>query len=433
MSAGRTAKIPPGRLYDAPMGDPATAALVERMREQLDDIALRAVERYRGEIADYAASNQTLIAGEVLGTTRRSFELLLDTLEDGGPPRADVLDEIRFSLARRVNQGVSLTAIQHACRIGGEGFWEALPDGASLDAPAEREAALRAAGAVMRHTSLIAEAGAAAYLEAADDVQGDRQIVRRHLLEAVLAGRSAASPTVRDARALGIDLHADYVVIVARALAAEDSDSDPPAGTRTLRRAAAILREALTSDSGAPLAGLREGELVCLVPAASAADMDRVKQSVRSVAASLGDLGVTVGIGSWRPTPAGVPTAYSEAREAVDIALRAGIRDRVVIFEDALIDHVLRSNAHAARVVEDALGPLRASAARGNTSLVETLRTSLDTGLSVTRSAHLRSVHANTVVYRLDRIRELTGRDPRKTGDLLFLALSLRLDGELAL
>src|SRR5689334_11962958 len=147
MSAGRTAKIPSAPLYDAPMGDAATAALVERMREQLDDIALRAVERYRGEIADYAASNQTLIAGEVLGTTRRSFELLLDTLEDGGPPRADVLNEIRFSLARRVNQGVSLTAIQHACRIGGEGFWEALLECAALDVPAEREAALRAAGA----------------------------------------------------------------------------------------------------------------------------------------------------------------------------------------------------------------------------------------------------------------------------------------------
>src|SRR3954471_2002542 len=143
-----------------------------------------------------------------------------------------------------------------------------------------------------------------------------------------------------------------------------------------------------------------------------------------------GRAGVSVGIGSWHPSPAGVPTAYSEAREAAEIALRSGMSDRVVVFGDVLIDHVLRSNPHAARIIEDALGPLRDYDERRSTALVETLRTYLDTGLSVTRSAHALSVHANTVVYRLDRIRELTGRDPRKTGDLVFLALSLKLDGE---
>src|SRR3954454_12956664 len=125
------------------MGDAAMAALVARLREQLDDIARRTVERYRSEIADYAASNETLIVGEVLGTTRRSFELQLDTLEHGGPPRSDVLDEIRYSLARRVNQGVSLSAIQHACRIGGAGFWDAPLECASLALPGGGETASR--------------------------------------------------------------------------------------------------------------------------------------------------------------------------------------------------------------------------------------------------------------------------------------------------
>ena len=39
-------------------------------------------------------------------------------------------------------------------------------------------------------------------------------------------------------------------------------------------------------------------------------------------------------------------------------------------------------------------------------------------------------IHNNTLLYRLDRVRKLTGRDPRNPRDVVFLALSLRLDEE---
>jgi sugar diacid utilization regulator len=414
--------------------DPAMSAIMRRAREQIDETTERAVERYRSEIADYAASARTLIDGEVLTVTRRAYAMLCDRLENDSPPSADMLDEMRRAFARRVNQAVSLPSIHQACQIGSETFWEAILASASLDVPAEREAALRAAGTVLSHLSLVATIASQAYLDAVEDVQADRHIVRRHLLDALLAGRAAAPATVRDARLLGIDLHPDYVVVVARTLCAEADDVDERrAGNHRLRQAAGLLRERLRSDADRPLVGLREGEVVCLYPAASPASLDQVKQLVRPLAAPLTDLGVSVGIGSWHALPAGVPTSYSEAREAAEIALRSGMSERVVVFDDVLIDHVLRSNPHAARIIENALGPLRDYDERRNTALVETLRTYLNTGLSVTRSANALSVHANTVVYRLDRIRELTGRDPRETGDLVFLALSLRLDAEPAL
>ena len=410
------------------------AAIVLRARERIDETTQRAVERYRSEIADYAASARTLIDGEVLSVTRHAYEMLCDRLENESPPSGEMIDTMRRAFARRVDQAVSLTSIQQACQIGSETFWESILACASLDEPAEREAALRAAGTVLNNLSLVSTIASQAYLDAVEDVQDDRHIVRRHLLDAVLAGRTGAPSTVRDARLLGVELHPDYVVIVARTLPAEGDDAeDQRAVNHRLRRAASLLRERLRSDADLPLVGLREGEVVCLCPAASAADLDRVKQLVRSLATPLAELGVAVGIGSWHPSPAGVPSAYAEAREASEIALRSGLLDRVVVFDDVLIDHVLRSNPHAARIIEDALGPLRDYDERRNTALVETLRTYLDSGLSVTRSAQALSVHANTVVYRLDRIRDLTGRDPRETGDLVFLALSLRLDAEPAL
>jgi len=410
------------------MSEAAMSSIVERLRERIDDLARETVERYRAEIADYAASSGTLIEGEVLSVTRRCLEALLDDLEYGTPLAGEPLEEIRRSLARRVNQGVSLTAIQQACRLFGEHVWEAILACTSPDVPEEREAALRAAGVLIRQVNVIATAGAQAYLDAAEDVHNDRHIIRRDLLEAVLSGRADAPATVRDARLIGIDLAPQHIVVVARTLAADDG-SRP----QTLRRAATVLREHLRSDAGPALVGMREGEIVCLCPASSPADLDRVKDLAHRAATTLSELGVSVGISGWHPTPAGVPTAYAEAREAAEIAVRTGVRGRAVAFDDVLIDHVLRSSEHAERIIGDALGPLREYDERRNASLVETLRAYVDSNFNVTRTARALSIHTNSVIYRLDRIRLLTGRDPRKADDLLFLALSLRLDAEAVL
>jgi DNA-binding PucR family transcriptional regulator len=57
---------------------------------------------------------------------------------------------------------------------------------------------------------------------------------------------------------------------------------------------------------------------------------------------------------------------------------------------------------------------------------VATLRAYVKCGFSPTRSAQQLIVHPNTVLYRLRRIRELTGRDPQEPDDLVLLALALK-------
>jgi sugar diacid utilization regulator len=49
------------------------------------------------------------------------------------------------------------------------------------------------------------------------------------------------------------------------------------------------------------------------------------------------------------------------------------------------------------------------------------------TRFNLTKSAEILTVHPNTVVYRLRRIRELGGRDPHDVDDLIVLALGLRV------
>jgi sugar diacid utilization regulator len=413
-----------------PAIEPAIVTIVGRIRERFDEHVEELVATYRKEIVDYAASSERFIKNEVASTTARNLELVLDNLEHGSSTSAEQLTESGRWTTRRVHQGISLPSVQHACRLFGEHIYEAVLEAASVDVPEEREAVLASAAAIMRHVHQMVGSVTLAYLDELEDLRGDREIVRRDLLEAVLAGRASSPATIRDARIVGVELRAENVLVVARSPVSDDDASDGPERPRTLRRAAKILREHLRFETSTAWVGLREGEVVCLCPVERPTEMQAVKEAADGAAAMLDQFGMSVGISSWHAAAKDVPAAYAEAREAAGIAIRTGVRTRAVAFDDVLVDHVLRSSEHAARIISAAIKPLREYDAKRNAELVNTLRAYIAAGFNVAGAARAMTVHNNTIVYRLGRVHELTGRDPRKPEDIIFLALSLRLDVE---
>ena len=408
------------------------ATLAGRLRLREEEKAREIVARYRNEIVDYASSDPDFMESDVLVVTRRCLSMVLDNVAANSPsPTEQQLSEFRDLLARRPHQGVALPSIQHAFRLFGEEVFEALAECASPDRPEELHAVIRGGAVIMRFAHESIGVVTQTYLDELEDVTGDREIVSRSLLDAVLAGRASSASSVRDARILGIDLLPQNVVIVVRApVGDDDSTGAEEQRPRTLRMAAKILRESVLRDvdAGRALVGVREGEVVCLCPAPTPEDAERAIQAAHGAAPQLDQLGMSVGVGHWRNYAAEVPAAYSEAREAAVFAMRTGTRDRAVVYDDVLVDHLLRANENAGRVVAAALGPLREYDELRNASLVDTLRAYVETNFSLTGAARAMHVHNNTILYRLDRIRRLTGRDPRTPRDIVFLALSLRLD-----
>ena len=109
---------------------------------------------------------------------------------------------------------------------------------------------------------------------------------------------------------------------------------------------------------------------------------------------------------------------YVEARRALS---HAGAGERVVLLEDIpLFDYLAATADETAHLLLppgiDKLSPL-----------AETLRAYADCDLNVARAAELLNVHANTVHYRLRRVQELTGRDPRRFSELVELTTALRI------
>ena len=113
----------------------------------------------------------------------------------------------------------------------------------------------------------------------------------------------------------------------------------------------------------------------------------------------------------------------------MEIAAGNGTNGRVVAFDEVLIDSVVRASRHASRILDATIAPLLAYDVEHKAELVPTLRAYVETGFNLTRCAESRCVHPNTIVYRLRRIKELTGRDPHVPDDLLLLQLGLKLTG----
>src|SRR4051812_46372049 len=409
------------------MAEAAMTELASRLRPRQEEIASELVARYREEIVDYAASSDEFLEQEVLPVTRRALAHVLDSIaNDALDPSEKQTAELRRMLARRPHQGVALPSIQHAFRVFCEHVYNELSVVSSSERQEELMAVIRGGRVLMRFADVVIGIVTQAYLDEMEDVRGDREIVSRSLLDSVLAGRSSSPSTRRDARILGIDLIAQNVVVVARAPVGE---AQRP---RTLRVAAKALRKELLRqlDHGRGLVGIRESEVVCLCPAPSPLDGRRAADAAHTAAAALDELGMSIGVSSWHAHAEEIPGAYAEAREAADIAIRTGVRNRAVAYDDVLVDHVLRENENAARVIAAALGPVREYDTRRNTQLIASLRAYIDANFSITRAARVMHIHSNTLLYRLQRIRELTGRDPRNPRDVVFLALSLRLDEE---
>ena len=268
-----------------------------------------------------------------------------------------------------------------------------------------------------------------AYLDELEDVRGDHEIVSRSLLDAVLAGGLLAPSSVRDARILGIDLIPQNVVVVARAPVGDD-DASARAALRTLRRAKTLLRESVlgSSSPGRALWASR-GRVVCLCPAPTPRDAARATEAAHAAAPRSTRSGCRSASALARRRRGGAG-AYAEAREAADIAIRTGVRNRALVYDDVLVDHVLRENENAGRVIAAALGPLREYDARRNARLDRHAaglhRRELQHHSRGARNARPQQ-HAPLPARPRAQAHRARPRTPR---DIVFLALSLRLDEE---
>lgn len=170
------------------------------------------------------------------------------------------------------------------------------------------------------------------------------------------------------------------------------------------------------AQRGLPHLALRRGQRVLLV----VPDTEIAQDALR------GAIGVDVplGVSDVLGRPDRVPDAAREAGWAQAAAHNLG--RGLVRYGESTPLFLPRTLGEAEAAADHVLGPLIAYDEAHETELLRSLDVFLDHNRSWQRSAEVLFVHKQTLVYRMHRVEELTGRDLHSTGDVVQLWLALR-------
>ncbi len=146
---------------------------------------------------------------------------------------------------------------------------------------------------------------------------------------------------------------------------------------------------------------------------------------------------VAAGISKPAKSLASLRDAYREAKDAVGIAYELGDRDTTTLYGDLKLYQLLlalkeRNLENLQRFCHDALDPLIEHDRRKQSDLVRTLSGFFAANGNLAKAAQELDVHRNTLVYRLERIAELTDMDLDDSDNRLILHLALKTQRVLA-
>lgn len=229
------------------------------------------------------------------------------------------------------------------------------------------------------------------------------------LLDEIMSGRADGSFVARALRRLGLDPDTAFRVLAIHR---------PPDVTD---RALCIVVEDALVPLSPPLVGHLDGMIYAVVPDDGGA-ADLIIKAVQRQ----GWPGVHLGRSRVKTDLDALRAAVREATVALQLEDAGVIRDVDALGLSGLLAGI-RDDLGATDFVTQVLGAVVEHDVRGSSHLVATLRAYLAHGCRPGPAADELCIHRHTLTYRLERIRDLAGRDPRSGEHLVEFGLALAL------
>lgn len=281
--------------------------------------------------------------------------------------------------------------------LGGLSLIVPAPSGAPLD----RVAASRGAAAC---AVVLAREQAAATA---------RREIELDVLDELLDGALRSEVTLlQQAKRLGHDLTQPHVVIVARI--------DQTSVTRARDDRWAVLEETLARRGDRVLWRVRNTIAEIVWPATGAVPVEQAIAGLHTEimqglpAAHAHGLAVSMALGRPRGGLAGIRQSYQEARQALALGRRLHGPGKVTRFDELGVYRLIFAAENLPELREfhdENLGTLLAYDHDHGGELLRTLEAFFAAKCSPKEASSMLGVHRNTILYRLDRIREITGVD----------------------
>ncbi|MDZ4768967.1 MAG: helix-turn-helix domain-containing protein [Chloroflexota bacterium] len=202
-----------------------------------------------------------------------------------------------------------------------------------------------------------------------------------------------------------------------------------------------LVRDELTRRQSAGAVGQYVDMIVALYPLDNLAASPRVRRVIDEVRAQLASRTPSgrVAAGISRPVQGlrALRDAHREAKDAVSIANEIGDREQSTFYGDLKLYQLLlslkdRNLEQMRRFYEDTLAPLVEHDGRKQGDLIRTLNGFFNANGNLAKAASDLDVHRNTLVYRLERISELTGLNLEDADNRLILHIALKIQRVLA-
>lgn len=356
------------------------------------------------------------------------LDLFLATAREGRPATARELREVAQLGILQARGSQSVEPVLAAYRIAARVAWDAILRAWRDHGQATPEAMVVTANYVFGALDQVAAEVTRTYLHAREQhmLRGTR--ARTRLFHALISDTFDSEIALqKQALAVNLPIAGGYAAVVLKLIAAADEAERGGEGLGDLVPQLDLPARAIAHATD-------PNTLVVLWPAdseaagAGARELAAQIQEAADVRWGPGRARVRAGLGTYHPGLRGVSRSYLEALQAVELGRK--LRPEVALHHhDEVAPYmVLEQNPLTSeRYVERVLGPLL-TGERGRDVLLETLQAYVARG-SVKEAAEALHLHRHTVLYRLEKVRELLGRDLDSPAARFRLQLALDLRG----
>lgn len=355
------------------------------------------------------------------------LDLFLATAREARPATQEELRRVAQLGILQARSSQSVEPILAAYRIAARVAWDEILRAWRVHPEATPEAIMLIANYVFAALDQVAAEVTKTYLHAREQHMQRGTRAHARLFHALISDNFDSELELqRQALALNTPLvGAGYVAVVCKLVV---GNRDGERGGQALAEVAASI----DVPRGTLIHATDPSTLVVLWPGESAAAIDAARPFVDQLQEAAADRSGTVrarvraGIGGYHPGLHGIARSYLEAQQAIEAGRRLR-PDAITHGHDEVIPQlVLAQNPLLAeRFVNHSLGRLLDPKLRNRDQLLETLETYLAQG-SVKGAAAALGLHRHTVLYRLEKLRDLVG-DLEKPATRLRLQLALDL------
>jgi sugar diacid utilization regulator len=356
------------------------------------------------------------------------LDLFLATAREARPATQAELRPLAQLGILQARSSQSVEPILAAYRIAARVAWDEILRAWRGHPEATPEAIMLVANYVFAALDQVAAEVTRAYLHAREQHMQRGTRAHARLFHALISDNFDSELELqRQALALNTPLAANgYVAMVCKLVL----------GNRDGERGGQALAE-VASSLEMPRAALAHATdpstLVVLWPADSSAEIEEARlfagRLQEEAAQRSGQLRARVraGIGGYHPGLHGIARSYLEAQQAIETGRKLRPDTLVHGHDEVIPQLVLAQNPLLAeRFVQHSLGRLLDPKLRNREQLLETLEAYLARG-SVKEAASALGLHRHTVLYRLEKLKELLGGDLELPANRLRLQLALDL------